>query len=110
MTEGDLRLGRATIADSEALRAQRSRKHRAGDHSLCKRCAAVRPKPATAAPVEDPAAVMRQLAGDLAAACRADPGNATLARELRMTLQALADPGDGLDGELREFLAGFSRA
>jgi hypothetical protein len=98
------------MADSDALRMQRSRRHRAGDHSLCKRCAAVRMVTVADPPVEDPVAVMRQLAGQLAAACRADPGNATLARELRMTLQALADPGDGLDGELREFLAGFSRA
>lgn len=99
-----------TIADSEALRAQRSRKHKAGDHSLCVRCAAVRPKPTASVPVDDPAAALRELAGQLMAACRADPGNATLARELRMTLQALREPGEGLDSELAEFLAGFSRA
>lgn len=98
------------IADSEAVRASRSRKHRAGDHSECKRCAAVRPKPPAAPAVVDPMTELRQLAGQLAAACRADPGNATLARELRMTLRELRDPADGIDGELAEFLAGFSRA
>jgi hypothetical protein len=98
------------MADSDALRMQRSRRHRAGDHSLCKRCAAVRAATKPDPPVVDPEAVMRQLAGQLAAACRADPGNATLARELRMTLEALRDPADGMDRELRDFLAGFSRA
>ena len=77
---------------------------------MCVRCAAVKPKPVAAAPVDDPVAALRELAGQLVAACRADPGNATLARELRMTLQALRGPGDGMDGELAEFLAGFSRA
>jgi hypothetical protein len=89
---------------------ERSRKHKAGDHSLCKRCAVKRAATIPDPPVEDPDAVMRQLAGQLAAACRADPGNATLARELRMTLEALRDPGDGMDRELKDFLAGFSRA
>lgn len=39
----------------------------------------------------DPVAEMRALAGQLAAACAADPGNAAVARELRLTLLALAD-------------------
>ncbi len=39
--------------------------------------------------VDDPVAELRQLAAQLAGAYRADPGNALLARELRMTLQAL---------------------
>ncbi len=92
---------------------RRSRAHKAGDHSLCKRCAVLRADPAvvrTAVPVTDPAAGLRLLAGQLTAAYGADPGNALLARELRMTLQALMAPAGSVDGELAEFLAGFSQA
>jgi hypothetical protein len=49
----------------------------------------------------DPAAMMAELAQGLAAAYRADPGNAALARELRATLQVL--PGGrppGVEDEL----------
>jgi hypothetical protein len=87
---------------------RRSRAHKAGDHSLCVRCAVIKARPENAPPVADPLAEMRLLAGQLAAACRVEPGNASLARELRMTLQALMDPGGTVDGELAEFLAGFS--
>lgn len=50
------------------------------------------------APV-DPRASLEALAARLEAAHEADPGNAMLARELRMTLQALAgeDPDAGFD-------------
>ena len=95
------------MADANALRMRRSRAHRSGDHSLCKACAVVRVTGVVVPPVEDPMAEMRLLAGQLAAASRADPGNASLARELRMTLESLMAPG-GLDGELAAFLAGFS--
>jgi hypothetical protein len=97
------------LADSGALRVRRSRAHAAGDHSLCKRCVALRPPIVDDGPVNDPVAETRLLAGRLAAAHRADPGNALLARELRMTLQALMGGGT-VDGELAEFLAGFSQA
>ncbi len=89
------------------------RAHKAGDHSLCKRCAVKRAGPEIikpAEPVADAEAGLRLLAGQLTAAYSADPGNALLARELRMTLQALMAPGGGVDGELAEFLAGFSKA
>lgn len=85
------------MADSEALRSRRKRMHRAGDHSLCRRCAAVRegrpplasvPPPARG-PDFDPAAEMRRLAARLALAHEAQPSNALLARELRMTLAEL---------------------
>src|SRR5262245_33410877 len=99
-----------TLADSGALRVRRARAHAEGDHSLCKRCAVIRARPENAGPVDDPMAEMRLLAGQLAAACRVEPGNASLARELRMTLQALMDPGGTVDSELAEFLAGFSGA
>lgn len=98
------------MADSGALRVRRARAHAAGDHSLCRRCAAIRALPENAGPVSDPMAEMRQLAGQLAAACRVEPGNANLARELRMTLQALIGPGEMVDSELAEFFAGFSKA
>ena len=99
------------MADSTALRVRRSRAHKAGDHSLCRRCAVLRADPAavtSAVPVTDAMAGLRLLAGQLAAAYGADTGNALLARELRMTLQALT--GGNIDGELAEFLAGFSSA
>jgi len=98
---------------------RRSRAHQGGDHSLCtSRCGAVSimvaAKSATQArPVSDPVAEMRQLAGTLAQAYRADPGNALLARELRMTLQALAGRGngpEGQDGDLAALFAEFGSA
>ena len=52
---------------------------------------------------------MRQLAAQLARAYRIEPGNALLARELRMTLQALMPkPGRQADGELEALFAEFS--
>ena len=63
-----------------------------------------------AKPVTDALGGLRLLAGQLTAAYGADPGNALLARELRMTLQALQAPAGSMDGELAEFLAGFSQA
>ena len=92
---------------------RRSRAHRAGDHSLCVRCAVKRADPAAveaAEPVTDPKAGLELLAGQLTAAYRADMGNALLARELRMTLQALMTGGGSVDREIAEFLAGFSQA
>ena len=108
------------MADSEALRSRRKRAHAAGDHRLCRRCAAVRdqerPPQAVAlspelppARVDDPVAGLRLLAGQLAQAYRANPANALLARELRMTLQALVPqkPGNS-DDDLSELFAEFS--
>jgi hypothetical protein len=48
---------------------------------------------------------LRWLATQLAGAYKADPANALLARELRMTLQALmpAGKGDSVDDELADF-------
>ena len=92
---------------------RRARAHKAGDHSLCIRCAVKRADPAVvsaAVPVTDPVEGLRALAGQLTAAYGADMGNALLARELRMTLQALMGPDGNVDGELAEFLAGFSQA
>jgi hypothetical protein len=100
-----------TMADSGALRVRRTRAHKAGDHSLCKRCAVVRNAVPVAEdgpkPIADAEAELRVLAGQLAEDYRDQRGNALLARELRMTLQALlpAAGGSGLDGELEELFA-----
>jgi hypothetical protein len=55
------------------------------------------PQPEIPAEGFDPAAMMRELAARLIAACQADPGNAPLARELRMTLLAIDPPPGGPD-------------
>jgi len=80
--------------------------HKAGDHSLCRRCAAVRegldsprflasvPPPAPEAKF-DAAAEMRQLAARMAEAHRADPSNAILGAELRKTLVELMPKSKG---------------
>jgi hypothetical protein len=88
------------VADSEALRSKRKRAHAAGDHSLCRRCAAVKPPmtqvpdlPAGSAEVTDAAAELRQLAFRLVMAHTYDPANAILAKELRATLVALLPKG-----------------
>ena len=89
------------MAESDAVRSRRKRRHAAGDHGMCRSSCDRRPPgraPAGAAaeagPCTDPAAALAALAGRLMAACEADPGNAALARECRVTLLALA----GLDG------------
>src|SRR5260370_9786059 len=97
------------MADSEAVRSRRKRAHAAGDHSLCRRdCAALKlaAPPADAPAAADPKTELGQLAARLAAAHRADPGNANLARELRMTLHALMGTGT-VNGALARFLARF---
>jgi hypothetical protein len=99
------------LADSDALRMRRSRAHRRGDHSLCRSCAALKlvAPPVDAAPVADPVAEMRRLAARVVAAHEKDPGNANLAREARMTLQALMGPGETVDSDVAEMLAAFRR-
>jgi hypothetical protein len=52
----------------------------------------------------DPVQGLRWLAASLAAACQADPGNASIARELRMTLTSLLGV-DGAAGEEDDGLA-----
>jgi hypothetical protein len=99
------------MADDGATRTRRWKLHKAGDHSLCRRCDARRPLAAvpaagTLAPRGiDPAVSLRALAERLEAAHTEDPGNALLARELRVTLQAIGAPDEGGGGELGEFLA-----
>lgn len=94
------------MADSEAVRSRRKRMHAAGDHSLCKRCVAVRggavlPRPVAvpdlalgSGEVTDAPAELRQLAYRMAEAHRADPSNAILGAELRKTLLELMPKGN----------------
>jgi hypothetical protein len=108
-----------TVADSDAVRARRHRRHKAGDHSMCRpgcedhvtrQLASVRPITAPAGDL-DPRAEMIELARRLAAAHEACPERADVARELRATLQAIeaAEPAaaDPMD-ELREMAARVS--
>jgi hypothetical protein len=118
------------LADSEAVRSRRKRLHAAGDHSMCRRCAAVRgdvitvPEvglppgfeppsaaltalPSLAPPHLDPVAELRQLAAEALAAYRADTSNAILLRECRATL-ALLLPKDA--GKADADLTGLLKA
>jgi hypothetical protein len=82
------------LADSGALRVRRSRAHKAGDHSLCRNCAALKlAAPVPCGEVTDPSSELRQLAYRMAEAHRADPGNAILGAELRKTLLTLMPKG-----------------
>lgn len=94
------------MADSEAVRSRRKRLHAAGDHSMCRQCAAVRgergtvtvtalpsPPPGDPAPRLDARAEMEQLARRLITAHEGDLPNTLLARELRMTLSELLPKG-----------------
>lgn len=104
------------MADSEAVRSRRKRLHALGDHSSCRRCAAVTGRPApgmTLLPPSAPAvkfdavAELRELAAELHAAYRQDPANAMLARECRSTL-ALLMPKDA--GKADADLTGLLKA
>jgi hypothetical protein len=87
-----------TVADSGALRQQRYKHHRAGDHHLCRH--PVRPGLAPFPPSPqrdgdlDPETELRRLAGRLTAAHEHDPSNAAIARELRVTLQVLIEAAE----------------
>jgi hypothetical protein len=93
----------ARMADSEAVRSRRKRRHAAGDHSICRHGPVALPL-RVVAPGEaeglDVAAAMRELAVRLAAAYEAQPANALLARELRATLLALAGLPAAGEGEV----------
>jgi hypothetical protein len=80
------------MADSDVVRSRRYRAHRQGDHALCKHPPVPRPVvvlPAPGGQDLDPVVELRQLAADALADYRANPGNAGLVREARLTLQAL---------------------
>jgi hypothetical protein len=105
------------MADSDAVRQQRRRHHRAGDHSMCRRgCqdgrapVKIAEVPAGSGESLDAGGALRDLAVQLQAAYQADPGNALLARELRSTLLALApSPGAAADAEWQALMAELSR-
>jgi hypothetical protein len=104
------------VADSDALRSRRKRLHAANDHSLCRRCSALRAAVAVPAasgtgesPVDAQASLERQ-ARRLEQACEADPGNAPLEKELRACLLVLRGPAETVDRELADFLADFRSA
>jgi hypothetical protein len=104
------------MADSDAVRQLRRRRHRQGDHSMCTRhCKDARPTlkiaelPVGTAGNLDPAAAMADLARALMVAYRADPANAALARELRATLQSLPGARDaGVEDEMAAFIRTLS--
>jgi hypothetical protein len=89
------------MADSEAVRSQRKRRHAAGDHGMCRpeRC---REAGRTLVPVLpageiNPVAELEALVRRLIAISEADPANTAVARELRETLRALPPPLGELD-------------
>lgn len=93
-----------SMADSGALRSRRSRAHTQGDHSFCRHGPPGGPPvvvalPAPAGAPVDARVSLEGLARRLEDAHTQDPSNALLARELRMTLQALSggDPDAYLD-------------
>jgi hypothetical protein len=99
------------MADSGALRQQRYKHHRQGDHHLCKHeqignAIADFGPPGDPGDDLDPAAELRALAGRLAAVHQEDPSRADIARELRATLLAIQVPDE--DTELAELMRGFA--
>jgi hypothetical protein len=106
------------MADSDALRQRRRRQHVAGNHALCRRdCGKNQPvlrslpevrEDAAGSAEFNPAARMRELAEQMREACAANPGDAMLAREYRLTLQALT-PEKKADDDLAGLLASMQR-
>lgn len=108
------------MADSGALRQRRSRLHKAGNHSLCRsNCssaprlhsvpAGARTEPRPAAEALDATAELANLAVRLRAAHEESPGDALIARELRMTLQALLPAAKpAVDSDLASLFEDFA--
>jgi len=96
------------VADSGAVRTARYKRHKAGDHSLCRHGSRpVSPLPTLDPGELDPARELRVLASRLAVAYEADSGNAALARELRATLLAIVPGTDETDQALKELFGEF---
>src|SRR6266516_2214179 len=101
------------MADSDAVRSRRKRRHAAGDHSFCRRCDARRAVvvvPAGGDSAVDARTMLEALARRLEAAHEADPADAQVARELRACLVVLMGPEQAVDGELGKFFAEFGAA
>jgi hypothetical protein len=95
------------MADSDAVRQMRRRRHRMGDHGMCTwRCKRARTSDSEAD--FDRSAALVELAEGLMAAWRADPGNAMLAREVRATLLALPSAADEAEDEFALMLRELS--
>jgi hypothetical protein len=105
-----------SMADSDATRQARRRRHAAGDHSLCtKRCQAARTRagigevPAGSAEDLDPKAALAELAHGLMDEWKADRRNSVLARELRQTLLVLVPRSDdGMQAAWNELIRELS--
>ena len=93
------------MADSGSLRVRRHRQHKAGNHALCRPgCGGKTQVPAGLPGLREvsggsagnlePLAAMADLAVQLRLACEANPADAVLAREYRLTLMELAKGGD----------------
>ena len=107
------------MADDGATRQKRHRLHRAGNHSMCKRgCGQIRQVSPVIPKLREVKAdcgefdakrAMRDLAEQLREASAANPLDAVLAREYRLTLIELAkgEDGDGKD-PFAELLAELS--
>jgi hypothetical protein len=103
-----------SVADSDALRSRRRRRHARGQHDLCRPgCAARQLAAVPAGPPEtgaespaitDPAAGLRALAGRLEEAHKASPGDAPLGRVLKDVWVALASLEGAGGGELAGLL------
>jgi hypothetical protein len=90
------------MADDGATRTRRWKLHKAGDHSLCRRCDGRRPMvvvPVASGTPVDARASLEALAARLEAAHAADPGNAAVARVLKDTLLALGAAAVGDSGD-----------
>ena len=104
------------MADSGATRTRRWKLHRAGNHSECKGCDALRgaapPRVSQETPEGrvDVQASLEAQARRLERACESQPGNAALEKELRATLLALRGPGEAADDEFAKFDAEFTSA
>lgn len=106
------------MADSGALRQRRYKQHRAGNHALCRGDCAKSPQDSATLTVLrevppasesfDPQTAMLDLAAQLRDACAANPADAVLAREYRLTLQALTPPKE-TDDDLTGLLASLQR-
>lgn len=107
------RASMVVMADSEAVRSARYRRHRRGNHEMCLHpLAESEDQAAEVDPGQiDPVAVLRSVVVRLMAVSEAEPRNVPIAHELRMAVSELArleppaPPSDPLD-VLREMMDG----
>jgi hypothetical protein len=105
------------VADDDAVRSRRYRAHKQGNHVYCKRdCQAARDPVRFDGVPDDPGeslnrfAELRRLCVALRTAYLADPANAALAKEWRMTLLCLPGSKDmSADDELSQLMRELAR-